>query len=110
MLEDLGHHVISATSAERALQKMHTLESLDVVLTDQGMPGMTGIQLIEHIRAQRPGMPILLVTGYTDLPSGSHPQGERLNKPYDQVVLAHALEAVINVDVPDVVVPLRRER
>jgi FixJ family two-component response regulator len=74
------------------------------------MPGMTGVQLIEHIRAERPGMPILLVTGYTDLPSGSHPQVRRLNKPYDQAALARALEAVMNVDVADVVVPLRRER
>ena len=110
MLEGLGHRVICATSGERALQKMHTLDSLDVVLTDQGMPGMTGIQLVERIRAERPGMPIVLVTGYTDVPSGSHPQVRRLNKPYDQVALARALEAVMSVDVPDVVVPLRRER
>ena len=53
---------------------------------------------------------IVLVTGYTDAPSGSHPQVRRLNKPYDQVALARALEAVMSVDVPDVVVPLRRER
>jgi hypothetical protein len=53
---------------------------------------------------------IVLVIGYTDAPSGSHPQVRRLNKPYDQVALARALEAVMSVDVPDVVVPLRRER
>lgn len=50
MLEDLGHRVARATSAERALQKLHTIGSLDVVLTDQGMPGMTGLQLSEHAR------------------------------------------------------------
>jgi PAS domain S-box-containing protein len=110
MLEDLGHHVSRATSGERALQRMHTIDSLDVVLTDQGMPGMTGLQLIERIRAQRPDMPILLVTGYSDLPSGSHPHVRRLNKPFDQAALAHALEAVMSGDIADVMVPLRRER
>src|SRR5262245_29235064 len=110
MLEDLGHRVIRATSGERALQKMHTLDSLDVVLTDQGMPEMTGIQLVERIHAERPGMPIVLVTGYTDVPTGSHPQVRRLNKPYDQLALARALEAVMSVEVSDVVVPLRRDR
>jgi PAS domain S-box-containing protein len=110
MLEDLGHHVARATSGERALQKMHTLDDLDVVLTDQGMPGMTGLQLIERIRAERPDMPILLVTGYSDLPSGSHPHVRRLNKPFDQVALARALEAVMSSDIANVVVPLRRER
>jgi CheY-like chemotaxis protein len=110
MLEDLGHHVARATSGERALQTMHTISSLDVVLTDQGMPGMTGLQLIERIRAQRPNMPILLVTGYSDLPSGSHPHMRRLNKPFDQSALACALEAVMSGATTDVVVPLRRER
>ena len=110
MLEDLGHHVARATSGERALQTMHTISSLDVVLTDQGMPGMTGLQLIERIRAQRPNMPILLVTGYSDLPSGSHPHMRRLNKPFDQSALARALEAVMSGATTDVVVPLRRER
>jgi CheY-like chemotaxis protein len=110
MLEDLGHHVARATSGERALQKMRTLDDLDVVLTDQGMPEMTGLQLIERIRAERPDMPILLVTGYSDLPSGSHPQVRRLNKPFDQAALARALEAVMSGDIANVVVPLRRER
>jgi PAS domain S-box-containing protein len=110
MLEDLGHHVARATSGERALEKMHTLDDLDVVLTDQGMPGMTGLQLIERIRAERPNMPILLVTGYSDLPSGSHPQVRRLNKPFDQAALARALEAAVSGDIANVVVPLRRER
>jgi PAS domain S-box-containing protein len=108
MLEDLGHRVARATSGERALQKMHTISSLDVVLTDEGMPGMTGLQLLERIRAQRPNMPILLVTGYSDLPSGSHPHVRRLNKPFDQSALARALEAVMSGATTDVVVPLRR--
>jgi CheY-like chemotaxis protein len=109
MLEDLGHHVARATSGERALQKMHAIDSVDVVLTDQGMPGMTGLQLIERIRAQRPDMPILLVTGYSDLPSGSHPHVRRLNKPFDQAALARALDAVMSGDIANVVVPLRHE-
>jgi CheY-like chemotaxis protein len=110
MLEDLGHQVARATSGERALQKMHTIDDLDVVLTDQGMPGMTGSQLIERIRAERPDIPILLVTGYSELQSGSHPHVRRLNKPFDQAALARALEAVLSDDIANIVVPLRRER
>jgi len=109
MLEDLGHRVIRATSGERALEKMHTLDSLDVILTDQGMPGMTGLEFIERVRVGRPDVPILLVTGYADVPSGSHPRVRRLNKPFDQAALARAIEAAVSGDTADVVVPLRRE-
>jgi hypothetical protein len=54
-------------------------------------------------------MPFLLVTGYSDLSSGSHPHVQRLNKPFDQAALARALEAVTGDDIAHVVVPLRRE-
>jgi CheY-like chemotaxis protein len=110
MLEDLGHKVSRAHSGEKALQQMRNTDGLDVILTDQAMPGMTGLQLIERIRAERPNLPILLVTGYSDLSSGSHSNVQRLNKPFDQAALARALAAVMDGIKTGAVVPMRRER
>ena len=52
-LEDLGHDVLEATSAEQALRVLHRGNGVDLVITDQLMPGMTGTQLIAAIRSER---------------------------------------------------------
>ncbi len=66
MLEDLGHQVTEAASAEQALRLLEKGLRVDILITDQGMAGLSGIQLAEA--AQRLGsIPVLLVTGYLDL-------------------------------------------
>ena len=45
MLEDLGHIVIEANSAKRALEILDNGQTVDLLITDQAMPGMTGIEL-----------------------------------------------------------------
>jgi CheY-like chemotaxis protein len=65
-----------------------------VVITDHAMPGMTGGQLAEQIHKLIPGMPIILATGFADLP-GSYAQDlPRLSKPYGPDELAQALAMV----------------
>src|ERR1700741_2595049 len=71
MLEDLGHTVIEAHSAKRALEILEAGQPIDLMMTDQAMPGMTGIELAEIARTKRPDMPVLLATGYADLPGGT---------------------------------------
>ena len=46
MLEDLGHVVIETTSGTRALEALRSGPMIDLVITDQAMPGMTGTQLV----------------------------------------------------------------
>jgi PAS domain S-box-containing protein len=91
MLEDLGHEVTSAHSGREALHRFEQRQRYDLLITDQGMPGMTGLQLIEQARLKAPDMPAILATGYAELPEGPVPDAIRLNKPFLQGALAEAV-------------------
>jgi signal transduction histidine kinase/FixJ family two-component response regulator len=94
MLTDLGHSVTEANSGERALKLIDSGLEFDLLITDQAMPGMTGIELAERARAKRPRMPVLLVTGYADLPACELARLPRLSKPYSQAQLQMAIEGL----------------
>jgi signal transduction histidine kinase len=91
MLEDLGHGVIEAHSAIQALALLRAGEIVDLVITDHAMPDMTGAELAGEIHAAWPRLPVILATGYADLPSGMDPRTPRLNKPYLSADLAAAV-------------------
>ena len=87
MLEDLGHEVLEANSGEQALDVLRSADAVDLLITDFAMPGMTGMQLIQAARALCPQLPVLLATGYAELPNGSV-DVPRIGKPYTQIQLA----------------------
>jgi PAS domain S-box-containing protein len=91
MLEDLGHKVIAVGSGSRAVEVIDSTPAIDLVVTDQAMPAMTGLQLIEQIRARRPALPVILATGYAEFPQGVNASIGRLAKPFTQRALAEAL-------------------
>lgn len=95
MLEELGHTVIEAHSPKRALEILETDREVDLLLTDQAMPGMTGTELADVARRKRPGLPILLATGYADLPSGQSSDLPRLSKPYHQSELREKVNRLL---------------
>jgi len=95
MLEDLGHKVIAVGSGAKAIEEIESMPSIDVVITDQAMPVMTGLQLIEILRARRPGLPVILATGFAELPPRLSPSIGRLSKPFTQRALAQALAATV---------------
>ena len=95
MLEDLGHKVIAAGSGARAIEEIESAPAIDVVITDQAMPVMTGLQLIEVLRARRPGIPVILATGYAELPQGLSASIGRLSKPFTQRALAQVLSTTV---------------
>ncbi|MET0967557.1 MAG: ATP-binding protein [Tardiphaga sp.] len=95
MLEDLGHRVIPANSGRQALEILKSGEPLDLMMTDHVMPGMTGIELATATRDVRPGLPILLATGYADLPEGAQVDLPRLAKPYHQDQLRDRLDQLL---------------
>jgi CheY-like chemotaxis protein len=106
MLEDLGHTVIEACSGSEALAILHSGRPVDLVITDQAMPGMTGAQLANAIKAQWPDLPVMLATGYAELPSDTDPDLPKLNKPFSQEMLARAIaEGTRGVEESDKVVP-----
>jgi CheY-like chemotaxis protein/two-component sensor histidine kinase len=95
MLEDLGHRVIPATSGRHALEILKSDEPLDLMMTDHMMPGMTGIELAAYSREMRPSLPVLLATGYADLPEGAQLDLPRLAKPYHQDQLRDRLDQLL---------------
>ncbi len=64
VLRAKGYAVITAADGEEALRKLAT-ESYDAVFTDIKMPGMSGIEVAEKIKASKPWMPVVIVTGYS---------------------------------------------
>ncbi len=63
VLTSKGYAVITAESGEEALRKLNE-EKYDVVYTDIRMPGMSGLEVAEKVKARRPWTPIVIITGY----------------------------------------------
>ena len=95
MLEDLGHKVIPANSGRDALDILRSTQPIDLMMTDHMMPGMTGVELALQSREVRPMLPILLATGYADLPEGAPLDLPRLAKPYHQDQLRDRLQQLL---------------
>jgi PAS domain S-box-containing protein len=92
MLEELGHQVFEATSGKQALEILHAGQKVNMVITDHAMPQMTGSQLADTIRAEQPDLPILLVSGYAELPAGAGLRLPRLTKPFSLEDLGAAVQ------------------
>jgi PAS domain S-box-containing protein len=92
MLEDLGHTVVEAFCGEEALELLRE-QTFDLVITDQAMPRMTGVQLMQAIHAERPGLPVIIATGYAEMPGDI--RASKLSKPFTEKELARALKAVL---------------
>jgi CheY-like chemotaxis protein len=95
MLEDLGHQVIGASSGLRALDILKSTQPIDLMMTDHVMSGMTGVELAAASRQLRPSLPILLATGYAELPDGAQLDLPRLAKPYHQDQLRDQLDQLL---------------
>ncbi len=66
-LSEAGYTVLEASSGGAALDLIRAHRGrLDLVLSDIGMPGMDGYQLAHHLQQERPGLPVMLMTGYGD--------------------------------------------
>ena len=95
LIEDLGHQALEANSGREALDLLERGESIDLVITDFSMPKMNGGQLALAIRESHPALPILLATGYAELPPGSEIDLPRLSKPYTQTQLEREIARLL---------------
>ncbi|MBC7235736.1 MAG: PAS domain S-box protein [Chloroflexi bacterium] len=69
MLEEMGYTVITAASGAEALALLHAQPralQIDLLISDVVMPGMSGPALVQALRAERPGLPVVYVSGYAD--------------------------------------------
>ncbi|MCK8656866.1 hybrid sensor histidine kinase/response regulator [Pseudomonas umsongensis] len=95
LLEDLGHRVITATSGDQGLELFEKNPAIDLVITDMAMPHMSGAQLADAIRTRKPGMPIILATGYADRLEGFASRLPRLSKPFTQLNLVETIASAM---------------
>jgi two-component system, cell cycle sensor histidine kinase and response regulator CckA len=94
VLEKAGHCVLEAEDGQAALDLLRTYGGpLDLILCDVVMPNMSGIEFAERLKAEQPGMKVLLISGMVD---ESPVEGlELLRKPFNGQVLAAAVEALL---------------
>jgi two-component system, cell cycle sensor histidine kinase and response regulator CckA len=101
VLEACGYTVVTASSGEEAIERCLTrgLEP-DLLITDVVMPGISGSQLVAHLRSQRDGLRVLYTSGFTEdavvhhgVASGEH----FLSKPFTPADLANKVREVLGV-------------
>jgi DNA-binding NtrC family response regulator len=68
VIESLGYRSFVAESGDEALQILER-EAVDIVITDLKMPGMSGIELLERVKASNPRVEVIIMTGYASVPS-----------------------------------------
>ena len=94
-----GMRVLTAGSASEALEMLEDHDEIAVMITDQTMPGMTGLTLAEHVRTLRPTLPIILSTGYTGRVTAESLRETRidavLDKPYSLAQLTDAIQCAL---------------
>ncbi|MBE7549581.1 MAG: response regulator [Anaerolineales bacterium] len=93
-----GYDISTATNGLTAWQQLQQ-RSFDLLLTDQYMPGMTGLELAQQVRDKLPELPIVLMSGITD----GHIEAEAqklglvgfLSKPFSVHQLRELLESIL---------------
>ncbi|HXT47827.1 MAG TPA: ATP-binding protein, partial [Gemmatimonadaceae bacterium] len=100
-LSRIGYAVLEAADGESAM-KIATAQTtpIDLLLTDVEMPGMHGTRLAEQLRAVLPRLPVLFMSGYSDVngpfqPSLSSPQYRFVAKPFTSEELMSAVQAAV---------------
>jgi CheY-like chemotaxis protein len=92
MAEQIGFEAAEAGDAREALALLHQDAAIGILLTDLGLPGMSGRELVLEALKLKPGLKVIIASGYTnpaDLPAGV----TCLAKPYDMQQLRKALES-----------------
>jgi PAS domain S-box-containing protein len=99
VLADIGHETLEAHSGRGALEMLESGHRVDLVITDYAMPGMNGLQLVREIRSRGLKLPVVLASGYAELPEGTSDQLVRLAKPFGRSDLLKAVDRAISMEV-----------
>jgi CheY-like chemotaxis protein len=104
ILGRLGAEVVSAVDGADAWNLWNLLGPFDVLLTDHRMPRLTGLELLDKVRADRPGFPVVLMSGYDMEEFKDHlaqdPRLRYLAKPFKVQVLAEVLGDLLGESAP----------
>ncbi len=96
MVEQMGFDAAEAADAAEALEILRTDDAIAILLTDLGLPGMNGRQLVEEALRQKPHLKVIIASGYsTNEDEGANLPANvgYLTKPFDMAQLRRALEA-----------------
>ena len=101
MLQGLGYQVMAATDSRKALEVFRNRpDQFDLVVTDMTMPGLTGADLSREILKIRPDIPIIMVTGFSELISKEKAQALGVRalamKPLSRTNLARLIRNVLD--------------
>lgn len=95
VLQRAGYEVVTANSGREAL-RLAASQNVDLVLSDHLMPGMTGAELAQQLKATHPDLPVLLISGVNEIPPGSNIADVFLSKVEGPDVLCKHVAAVLN--------------
>ena len=95
LLDRLGYDIVQASNGAAALALLAAPNAIDALVTDYLMPGMTGRELAQQARCDRPDLPVLLITGYTRLDEIG-PDLARLEKPFRQADFAARVAELVD--------------
>jgi len=97
VLADAGHEVLTAASGEEGLCVLAE-RSIDVLVTDLGMPGLGGLEVARAAKAIAPSVPVVVVTGFSGGEDVAAAQGREidalLEKPVDPEELTRTIADV----------------
>jgi CheY-like chemotaxis protein len=91
MVEAIGFTAVSAADAREALVLLQEDQGISILLTDLGLPGMSGRQLLEEALRLRPGLKVIVASGYRE--DGLGADIGVLRKPFDLQQLQRVLQA-----------------
>ena len=100
ILERAGHRVVEAADAEEAMRRFETMPSVDLLLTDVVMPGMSGFDLFHALVQRLPSLRVLFISGYTDYarlePAIAGPDASFLEKPFSAEALTRKVRELLS--------------
>ena len=100
MLEDQGHSVARATSAEQALDMLRDGLHVDLIVTDFAMPRMSGLDLIRALPSVGCHAPVILASGFAEAGADVGLEHIQLNKPFTQEELNAAVDQAVRSEEP----------
>ena len=102
-LQSYGYKITSTTSSKKAIELLEASpEEYDLVVTDQTMPEMTGVEMIKHLFEIRPDIPVILCSGYSEQVDEAQALSlgcaKYMSKPINNQDLIEAIQETIGAD------------
>ena len=95
VLQQAGYQVLTAASAAQAL-KVLASQSVDLVLSDQLMPGKTGTELARDIKSAYPQLPVILISGVNEIPADAGNADLFMSKVEGPKAMCEKVDMVLN--------------